>query len=957
MLDIAGEVLYVGKAKNLKKRVSSYFMTRQDRDIKTIVLVSKIASIQTIITRTESEALILERQLIQSLQPRYNIQLKDDKNYPYIKITEEPFPKIMIVRYKQRDRARYFGPYPSIGSTKYLQRLLYDLFPLRDCKQDISLDKPEPKCLKLDLQKCLGPCVLKHIKPDYDDVVGQLSRFLEGKQKELLTDLKSAMTAYSNSYKFEKAAVIRDRIKKLEQLFERQLVQLGPTDTLYVWAHAENDTFYYALVQTYIEGKLLYQNGFYLEKQSLSPSEFFDQALIHFFDPKNPAFFWPKKMICSEPFYAKLSDLNLETDDHKKIHILSPQKGDYRQVLESALKNAHLSLSRLESQTLKKQDPMDAVLLLQKELQLSTLPRRILGIDISHFQASHIVGSVVYFKDGIPYKDGYRRFKIKTVSETSHDPLSIFEVVFRRLKPMVENKEVWPDLILIDGGKGQLRFAVEAAAQHGIFDLPFISLAKKEELIYFPNQQKPLQLSHQHLGLRLLQYVRNEAHRFALTFQRSQRQKDFESALSKVEGLGKSRINELYKQFGTLNVMAHSDLEAVSKVGKMGKVIAQKVIEEAKKLVILIVAFGFFLSAVSHAEEPEKAEELNKLRSKIEKNKSKIKQKQAEKKVAEQELGQLSQQLRITEVKLKSTQNNLKETKKKAEKTQTELVQTKQEYGFKSERFSNRLVDIYKNKNMGAIEFLFSPSNLLSVVDASYYFDKLINNDVDMITDIKKNYRSLEHQTKKLETQKKSLSVLNQEIEMRESLLSQKKQQQQQYIQSLHSEIAEMERMNKDLEKASQEITSRILRLGKATNYLGTGHFARPVEGWLSSLFGYRLHPIFKRRIFHSGVDFAAPQGKPIYAADTGVVIVAGEHPQYYGYGKITIIDHGRKNGKRLATVYAHQSQILVREGETVKQGQEIGKVGRTGHATGPHLHFEVRVDGIATNPLEYLKL
>jgi excinuclease ABC subunit C len=957
MLDDQGEVLYVGKAKNLKKRVSSYFLNLQERDTKTRVLVTKIRSIQTIITRTESEAFILERQLIQTLQPRYNIQLKDDKNYPYIKITKEPFPKIVIVRQKYNDKAAYFGPYPSIGSTRYLLRLLYDLFPLRDCKQDITLTENQPKCLKLDLKKCLGPCVIKTIKPDYDDVVSQLSDFLQGRQKELLSQLKKEMADLAEAHRFEKAATVRDRLVKLQQLFEKQVVQLRPEDTLTVWALADNEYYFYALVQTYIEGKLLYQNGFYLEKNVDSESDFVDQAVLHFFDPQNPAFIWPKKMICDPRFCEALNRLKSLYPDKRPIDTIAPQKGDYKAVLDTAKRNASLALSRLNAQSIKKPHAQAVVKHLQHALSLTTLPSIIWGIDISHFQASHIVGSVVYFKDGIPYKKGYRHFLIKTVSGTSHDPLSIFEVVFRRLRPIVDAIEQAPDLILIDGGKGQLRFAVEAAAKQGVHHIPFISLAKKEELVYFPNQQNPLQLSHQDLGLQLLQQVRDEAHRFALTFQRSQRQKDFQSTLSKISGLGKSRVNTLYKQFGTLQTMANTELDVLAKVGKMGKILAQKVIEEARKASLIIMVCLLLFASTIHAQETDRSEDLSTLQKKIEQNKTKIKQKKAEKKVAEQELGQLSQQLRFTAIKLQKTRSNLTETKQKAETTQTKLVQTKQQYGYKSERFSNRIVDIYKNKNMGAIEFLFSPSSLLSVVDVSYYFDRIMNNDIDMIQDIKHDFHSLESETKKLETQKKTLSLLNQEIQMRESLLSQKKQQQQQYVQSLHSEIAEMERMNRDLERASQEITSRIVRLGKGTAYLGSGRFARPVEGWLSSLFGYRLHPIFKRRIFHNGLDFAAPQGRPIYAAETGTVIVAGEHPQYYGYGKITIIDHGRKNGKQLATVYAHQSQILVREGETVQKGQEIGRVGRTGHATGPHLHFEVRVDGIPTNPLEYLRL
>jgi murein DD-endopeptidase MepM/ murein hydrolase activator NlpD len=372
-----------------------------------------------------------------------------------------------------------------------------------------------------------------------------------------------------------------------------------------------------------------------------------------------------------------------------------------------------------------------------------------------------------------------------------------------------------------------------------------------------------------------------------------------------------------------------------------------------------ILVFGLIVAFVIpvYAQEAED-NGLNQILKKIENNKRRIREKTRQKKIAEQELGEVAQELHYTELNLRKTEKNLAQTQQKVQKTQSELTKTKAQFGSKKQQFSKRLVEVYKNRNLGFLEFVFAPTSMMSILDSSYYFEKVIGQDVTMIQGIRQDYNSLQTETKKLETQKRTLAQINREIQINKLVLSHKKKQQQTYVQSLHAEIAEMERMNRDLERASQEITNSILRLGKGTEYYGTGRFVKPVSGFLSSLFGYRVHPIFKRRIFHNGIDFAASTGTPIRAADSGLVIVAGEPAQYRGYGKITVIDHGQsKNGRRLSTVYAHQSRIGVHEGQRVAQGEVIGYVGSTGHSTGPHLHFEVRLNGVPTNPLEYLRL
>ncbi len=519
--DNAGIVIYVGKAKNLKRRVSSYFVARQDRDIKTRFLVSRVVRLETIVTSTEEDALILERQLIKTLQPRFNLALKDDKSYPYIKITrQDPFPRLLIVRERLADKAVYFGPYPSVGSSRYLLRLLHDMFPLRDCKMPIDLVKLQPKCMKLDLGKCLGPCVIKSVKPEYDRIVDDLCMFLVGKRQQLLGQLTKRMWDFSDQHAFEKAARLRDSIDKLTQLLQRQQVQLSDLATVQVWVMVAHDVTRYALVQCYVDGKLLYQNGFYAAVEEESESSFLERAVIHFSATENPSWQTPNYRL-SDSHFAAVLEAYSETET-AAIDVLVPQRGEKKLVVDVATRNATLALSRLVPSS--GSDPLGPLLSdIQVTLGLPRLPERIWGVDISHFGATEIVGVVVCFVHGKPFKAGYRKFIIRTVSGKSDDPASIYEVVSRRLLRVIEDGEDWPDLILIDGGRGQLNFALAAAKDAGMENLPIVSLAKRDEMLYFPNRLKPLKLYDHHPVLHVMQRLRDESHRFAVSFQRSRR--------------------------------------------------------------------------------------------------------------------------------------------------------------------------------------------------------------------------------------------------------------------------------------------------------------------------------------------------------------------------------------------------------------------------------------------------
>ncbi len=512
MKDVQGFVLYVGKAKNLKKRVSSYFLTK-NHDLKTRMLVSQIAEIDVIVTKTEAEALILENQVIKQYKPKYNILLKDDKTYPYVKLTNEVFPKIIVTRKKLKDNDYYFGPYPAIGSAKGLQRLLYDLFPLRDCKQKISRDKVEPKCILVDINKCLGPCIYKDINGEYDRLVQELKWLLSGKNKELLKSLNIQMKNFSNKLEFESAGRIRDRIQKIEQLGIRQSVDLNLNTNVQVWAMSETDDYVYVMVQEIIKGKLLFQHGFYQNKKDINAlSDFIDRIVIDIVVLQQEA---PRLLFCSSSLKETLSE---------KTGLSCPQRGKKRAVVETAEKNAKLALLRLIKTENESVRDDDVVADMQAVLKLKKRPTTIIGFDISHLQGTHIVASAVMFKDGKPYKAGYRKFNIKSVEGKSNDPESMREVVFRRLRLCEKDGEPYPDLLLIDGGRAQLNYSLSALSKKGVLgDMEIISLAKREEEIYTPHEKDTIRLPKHSRVLHLLQHVRDESHRFALKFQRSKR--------------------------------------------------------------------------------------------------------------------------------------------------------------------------------------------------------------------------------------------------------------------------------------------------------------------------------------------------------------------------------------------------------------------------------------------------
>jgi murein DD-endopeptidase MepM/ murein hydrolase activator NlpD len=377
------------------------------------------------------------------------------------------------------------------------------------------------------------------------------------------------------------------------------------------------------------------------------------------------------------------------------------------------------------------------------------------------------------------------------------------------------------------------------------------------------------------------------------------------------------------------------------------------------KVYVGVCLLIFFLTPL-FAQSPTNSEKkLSEIEKKIEENNKKILPKKIRKKAVEKDLSIIARQLRYTKLKLQRNKLELKKAKNNEVKTKQRLSQLESMYKKREEQFKKRLVEIYKVRNLGFIEFLFSSTNFSTQTDTAFYFDRIIHNDINMIHALKKEFSNVKKEKERLQIQTKKISSLRSDIVKQEQYLKKETQKKERIVTSLQSQIRHIEQQNIELEEASQELTSFIMKQsGGQKVYHIEGAFIRPVKGWISSRFGYRTHPIFKRRIKHNGVDFAAPTGYKIKAANSGYVIVAGQKKQYKGYGKIVVIDHGRRpsDNKNIATFYAHQSRILVKEGQFVKKGQEIGWVGATGYATGPHLHFEIRINGVPTDPLKYIK-
>ncbi len=554
MRDQAGKIIYVGKAVNLKNRVRSYFQQR-GLSVKTEALVARIASFETIVTATEMEALILECNLIKKHRPRYNISLRDDKTYPFIKVTlNEAFPRVYATRRLEKDGAKYYGPYASAGAMHETISLLKKLFPLRSCR---SMDAQRP-CLEYHIERCLAPCAGLVDQKTYMEMVKTVCLFLEGRSADVEKDLKRRMLAASDELKFEQAGRLRDQLTAVRQVMEKQNIVTGAGDQDVLGLARLGSQ---SCVQVFFirSGKMVGRDRFML---SGGDNETDGDVLAAFVKQYyNEAAFIAREILT--PVVLPESELLANWLSERKggaVHLLTPQRGSKRELVQLATDNAAEYLrQRNERDAVKHGKSTAAMEELAQRLSLARLPKRIECFDISHIQGAETVASMVVFTGGEPDKAEYRRFKLRTVEGSPDDFASMQEVTLRRYR---EATEPLPDLIVIDGGKGQLSSALEVIRGVGLNEIPVIGLAKEFEHIFRENISEPLILPRHSEALRLIQQIRDEAHRFAVTYHRKLRAKrNMVSVLDHIKGIGAKRRQALWKHFGALEKMRAASVE------------------------------------------------------------------------------------------------------------------------------------------------------------------------------------------------------------------------------------------------------------------------------------------------------------------------------------------------------------------------------------------------------------
>jgi excinuclease ABC subunit C len=579
--DAGGKVLYVGKAVNLKNRVRSYFQEGGGHSPRIALMVPRVADIETLVTDSEIEALILESNLIKKHRPHYNVRLRDDKQYPYICLTmNEPFPRPIIVRRVKKDGNRYFGPYTNSWSMRQALRVIKQVFKMRTCSRQIEEGDQQKVCLDHHLGLCDAPCASLIDRLRYRRVVEDVCQFLEGKSDGVVRQLKSQMEEAAESLNFEKAARIRDQLQAVDNVVERQKIVSTELSEQDVVALVTDN------VQTCVQlffvraGRLVGQEQKFLE--GAHPEELPSAATQFLGQYYADAAQIPREILMShEPEGAALIADWLRKLRGSKVELYAPQRGEKRRLVEMAEKNAMLAIEERRSRIAGDQAKAEEALLeLAEALDLPNLPYRMEAFDISNLQGTEIVAAMVVFEGGQPNKADYRKFKIRTVEGKPDDFASMREVIRRRLERLEARDEKFgeaPDLILIDGGKGQLGAAVEVAREMGI-EVPMIGLAKQFEEIFLPGRPDPVRLPRNSQALFLLQRIRDEAHRFGLTYHRSLRSKAATaSALDGISGIGRKRREQLLKHFGSMEAMKRASLEDLIGVPGMTKPAADRV--------------------------------------------------------------------------------------------------------------------------------------------------------------------------------------------------------------------------------------------------------------------------------------------------------------------------------------------------------------------------------------------
>ena len=577
MKSARGEILYIGKARVLADRVRSYFQKGGDHSPKTALMLSQMTDLETIVTRSELEALILESNLVKRHRPRFNVVLRDDKQYPYLRLPiKENFPRLSIVRRVQKDGALYYGPYTPAGALRETLKVIRKVFPLATCEIEIDGTAERP-CIEFELKRCMAPCVGNQTRDQYHQIVKQVRQFLEGRDRELLESLRAEMQAAADREEFEEAARLRDRIFKIERTLEKQRVtQTASTeqDVIGLARQVPAQGTAVDLQMLFVRGGLLIgrKDFFWPKAADASDEELVRSAIEQFY---NKEVLPPKELLVPTPLSeAGLLEAWLSEKKGETVRIIAPERGAKHQLLLLAEENAAAAVAdHLRNEETDRQAAEE----LKRLLRLDRAPRRIEGFDISNTMGAQSVASMVVWEDGQAKKSDYRKFRIRTV-EGANDFASIQEVVTRRYG---ETEDLpLPDLVLVDGGLGQLAAALDGLRKVGHADLPVIGLAKargeKEERIFLAGRKNPVILHPSSPATHLVQRIRDEAHRFAITYHRQLRGRTMvASRLDAIPGIGETRRKSLLRQFGSLEKIAEATDEQLRDAGVNAKTAAE----------------------------------------------------------------------------------------------------------------------------------------------------------------------------------------------------------------------------------------------------------------------------------------------------------------------------------------------------------------------------------------------
>ncbi len=584
--DAEGSILYVGKAANLRQRVRSYFSPGQRLTPKLQRLVARVNDFDFLVTGSEQEALILELNLIKRHRPRYNVRLKDDKTFPYLKIDlREEWPRLYITRRLEENGGRYFGPFTSAKSVRQTLKVIKGIFPFRSCVKPITTTDPRP-CLEYHIHKCLGPCIGAVSQQEYADVIKQVVLFLEGKQERVVRELEGKMEKAAGGLDFEKAALLRDQIQAINRVIEGQRMATTVRGEQDVIAFAQDKD--QACVQVFFirDGKLIGRESFVLQgTRSEEPYQIMTSFIKQFYHSSPQV---PPLILLQHPVEDITVIENwLQSRRGARVRIEVPRRGSKKQLVNVVAENARQGLDQLKIKQLAAPAAYEAALAgIKRGLNLPRLPSRMEGYDVSNIQGVAAVGSMVVFEKGKPNPAHYRRFRIRTVSG-ANDYAMLQEVLRRRFKRSVKNDTsttdswaVLPDLVLIDGGRGQLNAAQSVMREIGVEAVPIASLAKENEEIFIPQQKGAIILPTSSPSLQLLQRLRDEAHRFALGYHyKVHKRETFASSFDTIPGIGPKRKRALLKQFGSIQAIRNASVEELATTAGMSQSLAKKIKE------------------------------------------------------------------------------------------------------------------------------------------------------------------------------------------------------------------------------------------------------------------------------------------------------------------------------------------------------------------------------------------